>query len=274
MTNNGSNFGVLLATVLAAIFSSVMNNQNFYHYGWRIPFVIGGVLGVIGLWLRRDLQESDIFVRINQKMRQHFMPIKTVLQHHKLAVLKISLLLVISACGSYTLMNYLSTYLFSFIHYSLAQALRLQIIFILITFIFVPIFAWIADRYGRWIVLVFAGIGYLLFAVPCFYLLNLFQSWIVLLPLIIFYSAEQASTPILIVENFPARTRYTGVSIAYNITMAVVGGTAPLVNTWLIQYFDNTLMIAFHVIFCALISIFTLVLAFPTTYGAEVDLAV
>ena len=67
------------------------------------------------------------------------------------------------------------------------------------------------------------------------------------MPLVIFYSAEQAVTPVVMVEMFPGKGRYTGISIGYNISMALVGGFSPAINTWLINHFNN-LMIAYLVL--------------------------
>ncbi|CEG62308.1 MFS transporter [Legionella micdadei] len=266
MTNNGSNIGVLAAILACTTLSTVIGGEALASYGWRILFISGGALGILGLWLRRDLSESETFLQLKQNIRENYLPIKYVFNHQFRSMLHIILLLFISACGSYTLMGYLSTYLHEFLKLPLQQAYGMQTLFIVLSLLFVPVFAYISDKVGRRNVLVFSTIGYLVFAIPSFWTLHLISSWWVLLPLVIFYSAEQAVTPVVMAEMFSGKGRYTGISIAYNICMAVVGGFSPAINTWLIYHF-NTLTIAYYVMFCALISLFVIIKYLPKQYG-------
>ena len=151
----------------------------------------------------------------------------------------IILLLFISACGSYTLMGYLSTYLHEFLQVPLNQAYQMQTLFIVLSLLFVPVFAHISDKVGRKNILVFSTLGYLICAIPSFWVLQTISAWWVLLPLVIFYSAEQAVTPVVMAEMFSGKGRYTGISMAYNISMALVGGFSPAINTWLINRFNT-----------------------------------
>lgn len=269
MTNNGSNIGVLIAVVACTTMSGLLDNQSFNLFGWRILFISGGVLGLIGLWLRRDLRESDTFLTLQKNIKEAYFPLKYVLKYQRQHVLRVILLLFISACGSYTLMGYISTYLHEFLQLPLNQAYQMQTLFIILSLLFLPLFAFLSDRVGRKPVLLFSTIGYLLFALPSFWLLQTIQAWWVLLPLIIFYSAEQAVTPAVIVEMFPGKGRYTGISMGYNVCMALVGGFSPAINTFFIQYYNNTMMVAYYVILCAFVSFLVVLKSLPDSYGVQ-----
>ena len=169
-------------------------------------------------------------------------------------------------------MGYLSTYFHVYLHMPLAKAYRLQTYFIILSLILVPVFAYLCDRFGRKKLLLIAALGYVVLSAPIFYAFQYNHSVGLLLPLIILYSIEQAATPVTIVEMFPATGRYTGVSLAYNITMALVGGTAAFTNTCLIAYFNNPLIIAYYIISCALVSLGVVIAALPRTFGAAHDL--
>lgn len=255
MTNNGSNFGIFLATTTAAIFSNSMSESAFYDYGWRFPFLIGGIIGLTGLWLRRNLAETTVFTTMHAHEKLATVPIATVLSQQKMQVFNVFLLLFMSATGSYVLMNLMSTYLTEFFHFSLANALTIQSVYNILTLFLVTIAAKCSDLYGRKLVLMVAAVGYIIFSIPCFYLLQLTGLWICLLPLVIFYSIEQSTTPVAMVEMFPAKTRYTGISMGYNLAMALVGGTAPFVNTWLVAKFNQPLLIAYYLVAGALVSL-------------------
>lgn len=170
-------------------------------------------------------------------------------------------------------MGYLTTYLHVYLHYTMEKALQLQALFNIISLFAVTLFAVISDKFGRRFTLYIAAFGYVVLSFPCFYYLQATSLWLCLLPLVIFYSAEQATTPAAIVEMFPSSTRYSGVSIGYNLSMAIIGGTSPLVNTWLISTFNNTMMIAYYLIACAIISLFIVVFKLPKTFGSALELS-
>ena len=272
MTNNGSNFGVLLAVVACTSMSGMISAENLSAYGWRILFISGGILGLTGLWLRRDLAESDTFLNLKRNLPEKYFPLKHVFQHERKRMLQVFLLLFISACGSYTLMGFISTYLHEFLGVPLYQAYKMQTFFIIFSLAILPIFASLSDKIGRKNILYFSISGYFIFTLPIFWYLQVHQAWWLLLPLVIFYSAEQAVTPVAIVEMFPGKGRYTGISMAYNICMALVGGFSPFVNTWMIHYFNNNLMIAYYIMFCAFVSGIVVLHYLPRTYGLDNDL--
>lgn len=272
MSNNGSNIGVLIAIAACMTLSSTISNDDLIRYGWRILFMSGGLLGLIGLWLRRDLSESQTFQELQSNICEVYLPIRYVLTHQLKRMMQIILLLFISACGSYTLMGYLSTYLHQFLNMPLDKAYQLQTLFIVVTLILTPIFANVSDKIGRKKILVFSILGYLLFTIPSFWYLQWEPNWWILLPLVIFYSAEQAVTPVIMVELFSGKGRYTGISMAYNICMALVGGFSPAINTWLIHRFNN-MMIAYYIVFCALVSLFVVLNYLPKQYGLEKNLS-
>jgi len=272
MTNNGSNIGVLIAIAACTTLSQFISNEELTAYGWRVLFMSGGVLGIVGLWLRRDLSESSTFHELQLNIKERYLPVKYVFTHQRKRMLHIVLLLFISACGSYTLMGYLSTYLHQFLGLPLSTAFQLQTLFIVLSLFLTTIFAYISDQIGRKKILIFSITGYLLLTIPTFWLLQWTPTWWVLLPLVIFYSAEQAVTPVVMVELFSGKGRYTGISMAYNICMALVGGFSPAINTWLIHRFNN-MMIAYYIIVCALISLLVVVKYLPKTYGMQRNLS-
>lgn len=273
MTNNGSNFGILCATLTAAVFTSVMSESDFYQYGWRFPFLLGGVIGLLGLWLRSDIKETPVFNHLRSQAKLQAVPLLTIFRRYKKDVLNIFLLLMMAATGSYVLMNFMSTYLHEYFNYSLADALKIQSIYNAMTFLLVIVAARFSDQYGRRPLLMISAIGYIVFSIPCFYFLKNDGSWLWLLPLVIFYCIEEATIPVTMAEMFPASARYTGISIGYNLTMALVGGTAPLINTWLVAKFNNPLLIAYYLVAGAAISMIVICAQLPRQYGYACDLS-
>ncbi len=273
MTNNGSNFGVLCATLISAGVSSCMSEVAFLSYGWRIPFLLGGIIGLLGLWLRRDIHETPVFQSLQTKSKLARVPLLTIFRNYKADVFNIFVLLIMSATGSYVLMDFMSTYLHQYFGYSFSKALQIQAIYNALTFLLVTVAARFSDHYGRRVMLMITAIGYILCSIPCFYLLKTTSSCIWLLPLIIFYCIEQSTTPVTMVEQFPAQVRYTGLSMGYNFAMAIFGGTAPLITTWLVDKFKDPLFIAYYLALSAIVSSVVIFRTLSRKFGNACDLA-
>lgn len=266
MTNNGSNLGVLLAIFSCFALSHQLTSHAFNHYGWRMLFIFSGVVGLLGLALRGNIKESHLYREFSYSY-QHRKPLLIALKTHRKAMFSIVLLLVVSACGDYTIMNYISTYMHVFLKMPMDLAYRYQLYIILLSLVLLPLFASLADKFGRRVVFYFACIGYFSMSFFCFYWFKTSHSFITLIPLVLFYSAEQAVLPVMMVELFPIEARYSGLSLAYNITLALVGGSSPMIVTYLVQYFHSPLMIAYYVMACSLVSFIAAVFILPKSFG-------
>ncbi|MFN3233880.1 MAG: MFS transporter [Gammaproteobacteria bacterium] len=267
-TNNGSNFGLLLALGLSVFLAHLLSEDTFYEIGWRICFFVGGVIGLMGLWLRSYLIESKVFLEAQENL-QNRRPLRFLLAYQKKEMLKISLLIIITAGGNYTLMAYFTTYLHTIINLPIAESMRIQASLLILSIIIIPFMAILSDKIGRRVMIIISAIGYITFSIPCFFLLQNLHSIVSMLPLLLFYCCEQGTIPATIVENFPFTSRYTGISLAYNMTMALVGGTAPMINTFLIHYFKNPIMPAAYMSICASISLLVVLFGLRTEYGVN-----
>ena len=251
MANNGSNLGVLFAAMTSTVLATFSSQDFMLLWGWRIAFAFGGFIGLLGLIFRKNIYETDSFLSLEHIPKS---PIRKVWRQDRREIIHVACLLVMSASGSYLLMGYISTYLHMFLGYPLVSALKIQSYLILSTFIFVPVFGWVSDKYGRRPVLYFAVIAYIFLSLPCFMLLEKQHGWLLLLPLLIAYSAEQSTTPAVMVEHFPINGRYTGISLSYNISMAVIGGLAPYLCTYLIHQMGTHLILPILMILAAMIT--------------------
>lgn len=272
MANNGSNLGVLCATLMAACIANIMLPDDFYYYGWRLPFILGGFLGFVGLGLRFYIIETPVFETLQKQNGLVKLPLFEIIHTYKKNVLVIFLCVVMSATGSYVLMSFMSTYLPMYYHFTLAKALQIQAFYSALTFLLVSVAAKLSDHYGRRVMLSIAALGYLTCSLPCFLLLKMSGLGVFLLPLVVFYCIEQANTPAAMVEYFPAKARFSGISLGYNLSMALVGGTAPLINTWLIARLSNPLIIAYYLMAGAAITLMIIRVCLPKPFGKQLNL--
>jgi MHS family proline/betaine transporter-like MFS transporter len=238
LANNASNIGVLFGVGICTLLSLNLSHEAFMTIGWRLPFILGGMLGLVGFYLRKSFMESDVFLQMQRDKRLHTKPLSTLFKKYPRKLIIGILLSCMGACSIYTLTTYISTYLQVVKHYSLSAALALQSLLLVLTLIFVPIASVLASRFGQIRMLQIATLGMLSYSMMAFMYLpqnNIILVGVALLPLMIFVSIEQGVMPSTLSEFFPAAIRYSAVSIAYNVSYAYVGGTAPMYITWLID---------------------------------------
>ncbi len=266
--------GMLLGSGLAAIITNVLTHDQLHDFGWRIPFLFGAIIGIAGLYLRKGMVEDEQFDNDNQKQKNNRIPLAEFWSDYKMQALKIILLSWSFGVSVYLIFIYLPSYLHTFLHFKLDDALSSHTIAIAVLMLLIPLFGIITDKLGRKTVLFASLIGFVIFSYPLFSLMfeNTFMS--ILIASLVFSLLEamfQAVMPALMTELFPRRIRYTGLSVSYNISMAIFGGTTPLVCTWLIKIAGGDVwMPAYYLIATCIIGI---VVAFfiPETYKKDLD---
>ena len=222
---------VLLASLLGALLTAVLSKEELAAYGWRIPFVIGGLLGLIGLWLRRAMPETDQFEENKAKAQALKHPLLTTLREHPKAVGQLVGFTLLSTLCYYTFFSALTPFAVSsrgadagevFVALSVATALFVALQY--------PM-GLVADRFGRKPQLLIWSAATAVLVVPLSTLIgpglgNLLVVFCVGLGL---YTAMTSIAPAIMSELFPTELRGLGIGAWYNLTVALFGGTAPLV---------------------------------------------
>ncbi len=224
---------LLLASLLGVLLTSVLDEGQLQSYGWRIAFAIGGLLGFIGMWLRRSLVETEQFEENAAKARATKNPLMQTIKHHPRAVLQLCAFTLLSTLSYYTFFSALTPFAINFrdaddndvfIALSIGTALFVALCY--------PLGA-LSDRLGRKPqMLVWSGAMAVLI-VPLSFLVqdNLFSLIVVFCVGLALYAMMASVAPAVMSELFPTELRATGIGAWYNLTVAVFGGTAPLVIT-------------------------------------------
>ncbi len=264
--------GMLLGAGLAAIITSVLSVQQLHSYGWRIPFLLGAVIGVVGLLLRKGMDEGKVFAEMKKDKNSSKLPLAEFWANYKLQSLKIILISWAFGVSVYLLFIFLPSYLHTFHHVKLSDALSAHTMAIVFLMLLIPVFGHLTDKLGRKTVLLMSLIGFVIFTYPLFALMFNNTFYAVLSAMLAFAVLEavfQAVMPALMTEMFPARVRYTGLSVSYNISLAIFGGTTPLISTWLIKISGGDVwMPAYYLIATCLVAIIT-TFFIPETYKKE-----
>ncbi len=251
--------GLLFGAGIAAGLAHFMNPEDFDIWGWRIPFILGFFIGVIGLYIRTKLNESPVFLEAKEAGRTSEAPIKEALrQNHKEIFLGIGIYLAVTI-PFYIQTVFMPSFMVKFLKFSSSDSLLIFTLSLLTMMIVAPVSAWFSDTKDREIVLKVLLILYVAFAVPYIYLLEMKTFTVVLIAQITFSAilgAYIAPIPTLVVEIFPTKTRYTGMSLACNLAAAIFGGTAPILVTKMITLMGSNSPISFYIIVAACGSFF------------------
>jgi len=248
--------GLLLGSAVVALLSSIFGETAMHEWGWRIPFLLGIIILAIGLWLREGMSESPEFLTQAKKAVDFHLP--TAILKEKYQIIQVSAMISLTTIASYLMFVWMPTYLADIIKHPLHNALEINTYAMTILFITIPIAGYLSDIIGRVKMMIYATIAMLIFVYPLFILLQQ-GSWnLVLTAQIIFaliVGFLQGPMPSLMADMFPVNVRYTSIGIGYNFSVALLGGTAPMVATWLIELTSNPMAPAFYMIFFAILSL-------------------
>ena len=261
--------GFLLGSVTVTALEALLSEEAMDAYGWRIPFLIAGVLGVVGLYIRLRLRDTPEFEALRDTGEVAESPLREAARTAWRPILQIAGLVVIHNVGFYVVFTYLPTYFTKTLGFSKADAfISITVASVVALCLILPLAA-LSDRIGRKPVLLAGSIGFAVFSYPLFLLLDAgsvgaaiaAHAGLAALEAV-FVSASLAAGA----ELFATRVRSTGYSIGYNVSVALFGGTAPYVATWLTDRTGDSVAPAYYVIVAAVVTLAT-VLTMRETAG-------
>lgn len=256
----GVTIGMLLAT-LAMTLMSLLPDEQFMSWGWRIPFLASAGLVFLGLWVRNGIDETPDFQKAKAEGQVAKMPlVETVRDHWREVLIAIGAKIVETA-PFYLFSTFVVSYATSSsLKYERFDVLNAVTVATLVTTFCIPLMGLLSDYIGRVKVFIAGAVAMALFAIPYFLLLEqrsttaLMIATVVALGLI--WAPITAVLGTMFSEIFATRVRYTGITLGYQIGAALAGGTAPLIATWLMSRYDGSwIPVAVYIIVAALISI-------------------
>ena len=259
--------GILLGSATGALLASVMSEQALESWGWRIPFILGLIVGIAGVVLRRHVQE------IPRAAKKENSPLLETVRNPGPLLARLAALSVFNSVGFYLMFVYIVSWLQFADGIAPAQALEINSFSMIVLLPVMVLMSWLSDRYGRRpIMLPAAGLGFV-GALPFFWLMLQPTPAIVLLGQLGFVLSVGTfigAQPALMVEAVPAEIRCTAIALGYNVTLGIIGGLSPLVATWLVHRTANNYSPAFMIMAAAAIS-FMAILRFGETYRARLE---
>ncbi|WP_430491735.1 MFS transporter [Pseudomonas fulva] len=229
--------GLVLGGVVANGLTWLMGAEEMQNWGWRIPFLIAGPMGLISMYIRLKLEDSPEFLALQEAGETSKAPLREVWQW-KRAMGLVFCIITLHASMFYLVVTYASTYMSRFLKFDSATTLLYTFIACLLTAIVIPFGGIFTDRYGRKPFLLTVGALGMLSMYWFFKAAPGAAASSFIFPLTsvsIFLGLYASSTYATMSELLPTRIRSTGIAVAYNLPVAVFGGSAPMISTWLIH---------------------------------------
>ncbi len=251
----GINMGMLIASAVTTVLSSSLSEAQLLAFGWRIPFILGGVLGLGSMFLRRYLHETAAFKSLKPKDVQKI-PFVELMRHSSKQVFQGTLLIAVASVSVFIFL-YWPTYLHQYFHYDFTLIVRMNTAGTFFLSFMILLGGLITDRFGsRRIYLIGTG-ALVLLSYGFFALLTIHGLFWVVFSYMIFatiFCLLPAAYAIMLAHLFPTPIRYSGVAMSYNLAYAFFGGMSPLVCTVMIKYFDSIIAPGIYLTIVALIS--------------------
>ena len=212
----------------------VLTEKQMFAWGWRIPFVIGAILALIALYLRKNLHETSQFKHVKAESTKQG-AIRELLRYPR-AVLTVIGLTLGGTLAFYTFATYLQKYLVNSGHFTIASSTFISAICLMIFVLLQPVFGALSDKVGRKPLLLGFGILGTICTIPLMLALGNVTSTsgaiILMLLALIIVSGYTSINAVVKAELFPVQIRALGVGLPYALTVAVFGGTAEYVALW------------------------------------------
>ncbi|MGW6937418.1 glycine betaine/L-proline transporter ProP [Streptomyces xanthophaeus] len=268
----GTLAGYVGAAGLVTALYAVLDDTQMESWGWRIPFLVAGPLGLVGLYLRLRLDETPAFQKLEggsakaAKATEAADGVETTTKGDLAHIFRRywpTLILCICLVGAYNitdymLLSYMPTYLSDELGYSETHGLLVLLAVMLCLMLVISQVGKLSDRFGRKPLLMAGMVGFFVLSLPAFLLIRqggipaITVGMLMLgLSLVCMLGTMSAALPAL----FPTQVRYGSLSVGYNLSASLFGGTTPLVITALINWSGSNLMPAYYAMAAALVGI-------------------
>ncbi len=265
--------GGFIPSVLITIFATAMSHASLISYGWRILFILGVVIAVVGFFIRIKLTESHVYLEAARRGKISKAPIGRAFARYPLKMLMAIFIVVGGTVVTYTFATYGVTYMIKYEGFSLAQSSLILAIATGMFMVLTPLWSFFSDKFGRKIFMIVTPLSLIILVYPFYVLLSTAMFAVALLAYImvyVFYSIWNGPYATVLSEMFPTSVRYTAVSFSYNFAVGIFGGFSPFVVTYLIAVTHNKLAPVYWLIPCLVLSLIA-VLLYKETKGINLE---
>ncbi len=242
--------GLLLGSLLGALINTLLTPDQVAAWGWRIPFLLGGTLGPVGLYMRRALEETPAYRKALHTSPGGPSPLRLAARAAGFTVLW--------TVAFYIYLNYMPTFTRMYARLSGAQALWSNTIGLVVLLVAIPWMGKLSDRIGRRPPLLICCTAFMVLPYPVARILLSGPPFgVIILVQVMFgivLSLFSGPGPAAISEIFPTRSRSTWMTTSYALVTAIFGGFAPYIASWLIRQTGNPVSWVYYVMAAAAVT--------------------
>lgn len=254
--------GIFIGSLICTILTRYLSYEQLITWGWRIPFLIGLPLGIVGYYIRKYLLESEQFRVEERNYNLIKVPFSTVIKLHYKRIFVLFGLFVLSYVAFYMNFAYIPSFTITIDKFSLTKAFYLNTLITLVYAVFTILFGFLSDIFNKNKMMLAATICMAIFSLPAFYftfygdIFMQFISQILIAGLIAMFAVPLT---LITPELLPTNVRFTGVAVALNFAASLFGGTTPLICTFLAKFFSNHFVPAYYFLTITIIAFIILI---------------
>lgn len=261
--------GFFLGAGMVTASTVVLGDDVMHSWGWRIPFLLAGPLGLVGLYLRLKLEDTPLFREVAARHEVKKSPLRAVLRTQWRAILHLIGYIVLLNIADYVMLTYMESYLTNALGLTgHGPLLVIMGVILAMMLIITPVGA-LSDRIGRKPLLYASCAGFIVLPIPAFSLMSDGNPVLLTLGLAVIgvlLTFLLATIPSVLPAMFPTEVRYGAFAIGYNLSTALFAGTAPFIVTKLVDATGDHLVPAYYLMGAALIAVVPIILL-PETAG-------
>ncbi|MFI5333666.1 MAG: MFS transporter [Chlamydiales bacterium] len=257
----GSQIGAILSISEFLLLENCLTHHQIEEWGWRISFIIGGLIGFGGWYLRRKIEETPSFNTLKKEGKISSHPVWDSFQKHRRPMIRAFFLTALTVAGWYLVFIFSPLYASEIQRTVWGNELLITLFLIVLSNVCLPFLGWLGDKSYTRVLWIGSCLLVIVLAYPLYYFgmqvhfpLFLFLKIIMVIAL----TVQFALLPKLLCELFPPAVRYSSVGISYNIANVVVGGSSPFLALSLTKITGDPYMPMYILIACAFMSLFAL----------------
>lgn len=251
--------GWAVASIMASLVFMLVTSQGdkfFMEYGWRIPFLLSGILLVIGVYIRQRVIESSTFLDFNGNLKEKNRPLKTLISEHHKSMIYGILTMQLSASWTYIVTVFGVAYMIQQGFISRAGITEIQFAMAWVFLVTLLFFGWIGDKIGQQKLFLISAVSSLVLAFPVFYFISNGYALLAMSSLVVLMCPAFAAAPKLLTSIFPTQVRTIGSGLTYNLGLVVGGGAVPLLAQYILSATGNLMLLGYLFTVLSVIAIY------------------